>query len=87
MRACLHHRGLGSRRQGKAQPCSRCLQHVALTMDCFMLQAYFAVADRLKKNMKVKAAAENPTQDVLKEFPEEEALAHRIVKKMLPPKP
>lgn len=56
-------------------------------MDCFMLQAYFAVADRLKKNMKVKAAAENPTQDVLKEFPEEEALAHRIVKKMLPPKP
>ena len=62
---------------------------MALTVNCFMLQAYFALADRLKKKMEVKATAEyltqDPTKDVLKEFPEEETMAHRIVKKMLPP--
>ena len=50
------------------------------------MQAYYAVAERLKKDIKVKIAMPYPIGDLLKEFPEEETMAHRILKEMLPSK-
>ncbi|CAL5224489.1 g7184 [Coccomyxa viridis] len=49
-------------------------------------EAYYAVAERLKKDIKVKIAMPYPIGDLLKEFPEEETMAHRILKEMLPSK-
>ena len=58
-----------------------------LTVSCSTMQAYFALADRLKTNVEVKAAVLDPTKDLLKEFPEEETMAHRTLKEMIPSEP
>ena len=53
------------------------------------MQAYYALAARLMSNNKAKAATEailDRTKDLLKEFPEEETLAHRTLKQKVPSK-
>ena len=72
-----------------AQPRSTCMpvQDMALTSSCSTMQAYFAVADRLRKNVEVKAVVMVVTKDLLQDFPEEQTMAHRTLKRIISSEP